>query len=75
LEQKLKQDQKVLKKAELVHQVWQLWGSGDSWKPLIAYHSVCNKCQEMKLHPEASESQHSFESDRPEHLQYKYTEE
>jgi hypothetical protein len=40
LEQKLKQDQKVLKKTGLAHRVWQLQGSGDSPKPLTAGHSV-----------------------------------
>lgn len=40
LEQKLKQDQKVLKKAGLAHSLRQLPGSGDTWKLLSAGHSV-----------------------------------
>lgn len=36
LEQKLKQDQKVLKKAGLAHPLRQLPGSGDTWKLLSA---------------------------------------
>ncbi|XP_036909500.1 neugrin [Sturnira hondurensis] len=40
LEQKLKQDQKVLKKAGLAHSLRQLPGSGDTWKLLPTGHSV-----------------------------------
>ncbi|XP_008562354.1 PREDICTED: neugrin [Galeopterus variegatus] len=40
LEQKLKQDQKVLKKAGLAHSLRHLQGSGDAFKPLSAGHSV-----------------------------------
>ncbi|XP_029411811.1 neugrin [Nannospalax galili] len=40
LEQKLKQDQKVLKKAGLTQVVRQLQGSGDSLKPLTAGYSL-----------------------------------
>ncbi|KAM7048451.1 neugrin [Molossus nigricans] len=40
LEQRLKQDQKVLKKAGLAHSLRQLPGSGDTWKLLSAGHSV-----------------------------------
>nr|XP_027775678.1 neugrin [Marmota flaviventris] len=42
LEQKLKQDQKVLKKAEFAHSLRQLQGSRDTVKPLAAAHSVSN---------------------------------
>uniref|UniRef100_A0A8D2B4A3 Neugrin n=1 Tax=Sciurus vulgaris TaxID=55149 RepID=A0A8D2B4A3_SCIVU len=40
LEQKVKQDQKVLKKAEFAHSLQQLQGSGNTLKPLAADHSV-----------------------------------
>ncbi|KAL2791043.1 neugrin precursor [Daubentonia madagascariensis] len=40
LEQKLKQDQKVLKKAGLAHSLQQIQGSGGTSKPLSAGHSV-----------------------------------
>ncbi|XP_072806880.1 tubulin polyglutamylase TTLL13 isoform X3 [Vicugna pacos] len=40
LEQKLKQDQKVLKKVRLAPSLWQLPGSGVTLKPLSAGHSV-----------------------------------
>lgn len=40
LEQKLKQDQKVLKKAEFSHSLQQLQDSRDTLKPLAAGHSV-----------------------------------
>ncbi|MBZ3880036.1 Neugrin [Sciurus carolinensis] len=40
LEQKLKQDQNVLKKAEFAHSLRQLQGSGNTLKPLAVDHSV-----------------------------------
>ncbi|XP_028358032.1 neugrin-like [Phyllostomus discolor] len=40
LEQKLKQDQKVLKKAGLAHALHQLPGSGETWKLLPTCHSA-----------------------------------
>ncbi|MBZ3873612.1 Neugrin [Sciurus carolinensis] len=40
LKQKLKQDQKVLKKAEFAHSLWQLQGSRNTLKPLATGHSV-----------------------------------
>ncbi|KAF7477422.1 Hypothetical predicted protein [Marmota monax] len=57
LEQKLKQDQKVLKKAEFAHSLPQLQGSRDTVKPLAAGHSVSNSLL-MPGDEVSSEGQH-----------------
>lgn len=57
LEQKLKQDQKVLKKAGLTQVVRQLQGSGDGLKPLIAGHSLSGPLL-MPGHEVSSKSKH-----------------
>lgn len=56
LEQKLKQDQKVLKKAEFAHSLLQLQGSGNTLKPLAADHSVSSSL--LMPGDEASYGQH-----------------
>ncbi|KAI5943525.1 Neugrin [Manis javanica] len=48
LKQKLKQDQKVLKKAGLAHSLQQLPGSGDALKPLSVGHLVSGPLQMPK---------------------------
>uniref|UniRef100_A0A8C9UNF4 Neugrin n=1 Tax=Spermophilus dauricus TaxID=99837 RepID=A0A8C9UNF4_SPEDA len=57
LEQKLKQDQKVLKKAEFAHLLRQLQGSRDTVKPLASGHSVTNSFL-MPGDEASSEGQH-----------------